>query len=170
MLIRRIRLVLVVVTLVVFQTTVFPHLRVFDAMPDLALVATVAIAYEEGPQSGLIFGFVSGLAIDLFLSSPAGLSALAFALTGWAIGISQSAMFRESRSLRPALGFIGGLFGGTIFVMVGAIAGEDQYLSIHSVQIVIVAALYDALLAYLIFPFVRWGVHDPYAGMAWRRR
>lgn len=170
MLLRRIRLVLVIITLVVLQTTVFPSLRVFDAMPDLLLVATVAMAYEDGPQAGLVFGFVGGLAIDLFLSSPAGLSALAFAATGYVIGVFQSGLMRESRSIRPILGFVGGLFGGTIFVVVGAIVGESGYLSLNSVKIVIVAALYDALVAFVIFPFVRWAAQDADAGMAWGRR
>lgn len=168
--IRRIRLVLVVVTLVVLQTALFDDLRVFGAIPDLALVATVAIAYEEGPRSGLVFGFASGLAIDLFLSSPAGLSALSFALTGVTIGVFQGAMIRESRRVGPLLGGIGGLVGGTLFLLVGGIAGEDQYFSLHRVQIVLVAALYAAAVAFLVFPFVRWAVHDPHAGMAWRGR
>ena len=78
MLIRRLRLVLVVVTLVVLETTLFRHLKIFDALPSLCLVATAAVAYEEGPQSGALFGFLSGMAIDMFLSTPLGLSALAY--------------------------------------------------------------------------------------------
>jgi rod shape-determining protein MreD len=167
-LLRRIRLVLVVVTLVVVQTTIFPSLRVFGAIPDLCLVATVAMAYEEGSQAGLVFGFASGLAIDLFLASPAGLSALAFAVTGYGIGVFQSGLVRESRIIGPILGATGGLVGGTIFVIVGAIVGESGYLSLHSVQVVIVAALYDAVVSYAVFPFVRWAAHDPDAGVAWR--
>src|SRR3981189_467198 len=100
-------------TLVVLQTAIFPHLRVFGAIPDLCLVATVAIAYEEGPQVGAIFGFAAGLAIDLFLSSPAGLSALAFSLTGYFLGIFQGGLVRESRNIAPVMGVIGGLIGGT---------------------------------------------------------
>jgi rod shape-determining protein MreD len=169
-LLRRIRLILVVVTLVVVQTTIFPSLRVFGAIPDLLLVATVAMAYEAGPQAGLLFGFAGGLAIDLFLSSPAGLSAFAFAATGYGVGVFQSGLMRESRSIRPILGFVGGLVGGTIFVVIGGVVGESGYFSLNSVKIVIVAALYDALVAYLIFPFVRWAANDPDAGIAWGRR
>lgn len=169
MLLRRIRLVLLVVTLVVIQTTIFPSLRVFGAAPDLLLVATVAMAYEEGPEAGLVFGFASGLAIDLFLSSPAGLSAFSFAITGYLVGIFQSGIVRESRNVAPLLGGFGGLVGGTIFVIVGGIVGGDQYFSLNSVKILILAALYDALVAYAVFPFVRWAVHDPDTGRAWRR-
>jgi rod shape-determining protein MreD len=169
MLIRRIRLVLLVITLVVLQTAVFPHLRVFGAIPDLCLVATVAMAYEEGPQRGALFGFASGLVVDLFLASPAGLSALANACTGYAVGVFQGGMVRESRALPVVLGGIGGLIGGTIFVIVGGIAGQAGYLSLTSVRIVIVASIYDALVAPLVFPFVHWANHDPDYGYNRRR-
>ena len=76
---RRIRLVLVVITLVVLQTTVVTHLRVFDAVPNLLLVAAVAMAYDSGPLSGALFGFAGGLCVDLFLTTPLGLSALSYA-------------------------------------------------------------------------------------------
>jgi len=170
MLIRRVRLGLLIVTLVVLQTAVFPHLRVFGAIPDLCLVATVAMAYEEGPQAGALFGFISGLVIDLFLASPLGLSALANACTGYGVGVFQGGLVRESRLVPFILGGIGGLVGGTIFVVVGGIAGESGYLSLTSLRIVIVAAIYDALVAPLIFPFVRWANHNPDYGYSSRRR
>ncbi len=157
---RRLRLFLVVVMLVVLQTSVFPHLRVFGAMPDLCLVATVAIAYEEGPDLGALFGFASGLAIDLFLETPLGVSALSFAIVGFIVGVLQSGMLRPSSWVSPFLGGIGGLAGGTLFVLIASIAGQDQLLALRSVKIVIVAALYDALLAPLIFPIARWAASD----------
>jgi rod shape-determining protein MreD len=167
---RRIRLVLVVISLVVLQTAVFTHLRIFGAVPDLTLVATVAMAYEEGPMSGAIFGFAAGLATDLFLSTPLGLSALSFALTGYAVGLFQSGMIRESRGIASVLGGVGGLVGNTIFLIVGSIAGHDELFALHNVQIVIVASLYDALVAIAVFPFVRWAVRDADTGKAWPQR
>ena len=170
MLIRRIRLVLLVITLVVLQTAVFPHLRVFGAIPDLCLVATVAMAYEEGPQRGALFGFASGLVVDLFLASPAGLSALANACTGYVRRrVPGRDGARVARALPVVLGGIGGLFGGTIFVIVGGISGQAGYLSLTSVRIVIVASIYDALVAPLVFPFVHWANHDPDYGYNRRR-
>jgi len=168
MTIRRVRLALVIIPLVVFQTTVFPHLRVFGAIPDLCLVATVAMAYEEGPQTGALFGFISGLAVDLFLASPLGLSALANACTGWGVGVFQGGLVRESRLVPVVLGGVGGLVGGTIFVIVGGIAGESGYLTLTSVRILIVAAIYDGVVAPLVFPFVRWANHNPDYGFTRR--
>jgi rod shape-determining protein MreD len=169
MAIRRVRLGLLIITLVVLQTAVFPHLRVFGAIPDLCLVATVAMAYEEGPQAGALFGFISGLVVDLFLASPLGLSALANGCTGYAVGVFQGGLVRESRLVPFVLGGVGGLVGGVIFMVVGGIAGGSGYLSLTSVRIVIVAAIYDALVAPLVFPFVRWANHDPDYGYNRRR-
>jgi rod shape-determining protein MreD len=153
---RRIRLILVVITLLVLQTTVFTHLRVFDAVPDLLLVAAVAMAYESGPLSGALLGFAGGLCIDLFLTTPLGLSALTYALTAYAVGVFQGGMIRESRTIAPVLGGVGGIVGGILFVLIGGIAGRGELFALHNIQVIVVAAVYDAVVAYAVFPFVRW--------------
>ena len=88
--IRRIRLGLVVLVCVVLQTTLFTHLRIDGVVPDLGLVAVLAVAYEDGADTGAVYGFLMGLAMDLFLTTPLGLSALAFAVTGYAVGVFQA--------------------------------------------------------------------------------
>jgi rod shape-determining protein MreD len=134
---------------------------VFGAAPDLCLLATVAVAYEDGPDTGAMFGFFSGLATDLFLASPLGVSALTFAIIGYLVGVFQSGLLRPSGWVAPMLGGLAGLAGGALFVVVASIAGEDGLLNGHSVKIIVVAAIYDALLAPLIFPIGRWAAHDP---------
>jgi rod shape-determining protein MreD len=159
---RWLRYFLVILTLVVLQTALFPDLRVFGAVPDLLLVAAIAVGYERGPEAGAVFGFVGGLAIDCFLSSPLGVSALAFSLVGYGVGVFQSGLLRSSRWIAPVLGGIGGLVGGALWVVIAALAGQDELITAHSARIVVIAAIYDAVLALLIFPFVHWacGNHD----------
>jgi rod shape-determining protein MreD len=167
--IRRIRLILVVITLVVLQTSVFTHLRIFDAVPTLLLVATAADAHESGPLSAAVFGFASGLVVDLFLTTPIGLSALSYALTGYAIGIFQAGLIRESRSVAPILGGVAGLVGNVLFILIGGVAGRSELFSAHSIQVLIVASLYDAAVAYAVFPFVRWAARSE-LGPGWPGR
>ncbi|MBM3658808.1 MAG: rod shape-determining protein MreD [Actinobacteria bacterium] len=158
---RWIRFFLLIVSLVVIQTAIFPSLRVFGAVPDLLLVATVAVAYERGPEAGAVFGFVAGAAIDVFLASPMGVSALAFALTGYGIGIFQSGLVRSSRWMAPILGGIGGLVGGFLWICIASIAGQDDLFATASFRILVTAAIYDALVAFLVFPFARWACGEP---------
>src|SRR6202011_1908705 len=120
--------------------------------------------------SGSLFGFASGLATDLFLTTPLGRSALAVALTGYGVGLFQSGLIRESRGIASVLGGVGGIVGNAIFLIVGGIVGHDELFAAHNIQVVIVAALYDSLLAIAVFPFVRWAVREADSGTAWDRR
>jgi rod shape-determining protein MreD len=152
----RIRLTLLVVTTVVLQSTLFPDLRFFGVAPDVGLVATIAVAYRVGPERGALYGFASGLAIDLFLQTPFGVSALAFAVVGYCVGIIQAGMSREVRFAAPLFGGIGGLVGGFLFVAVAALAGQDQVIAVRTIYVLLLAAAYDALLALALFPAARW--------------
>ncbi|HMG28283.1 MAG TPA: rod shape-determining protein MreD [Acidimicrobiia bacterium] len=164
----RMRLGLLIVAVVVLQTTVFSTgLKVFGVMPDLGLVLTVAVAFSLGPERGAVFGFVTGLAVDLFLSTPLGLSALSFALVGYGAGAVQGGLLRPSRWEPPTMGALGGLAGGVLFVGIGALAGREELLSLTSVRVILIASVYDALLACAVFPIARWAtdtrrgeVHD----------
>jgi rod shape-determining protein MreD len=159
---QRLRLALVIVVAVVLQTTLFSAgLRVFGVMPDVGLVLTVAVAYYQGPERGAAFGFAAGLAIDLFLSTPMGVSALSFALVGYGVGVVQSGLVRTSRWVAPIMGGLGGLVGGVLFVGVAALAGQDQLLALRSVKVILIASAYDALLAFVAFPVARWATRDP---------
>jgi rod shape-determining protein MreD len=152
----RLRLALLVVTTAVLQSTLFPDLRLFGAAPDLGLVATIAVAYRVGPERGALYGFANGLVIDLFLQTPFGLSALSFAVVGYCVGILQAGMSREVRFAAPIFGGIGGLLGGFLFVAVAALAGQDQVLAVRTIYVLLLAAVYDALLAYALFPAAKW--------------
>lgn len=157
---RWIRYFLLIVSLVVIQTAVFPSLRIWGAVPDLLLVATVAVAYERGAETGAVFGFVAGLSIDCFLSSPLGVSALAFSLVGYGVGVFQSGLVRASRWMVPFLGGVGGLIGGFLWICIASIAGQEDLFTPASFRILVIAAIYDAAAAFVVFPFARWACGD----------
>lgn len=163
---RAARALFVVLTIAVVQTAVMPHARVAGVVPELGLVATAAIAYRLGPEAGAVFGFTAGLALDLFLSTPLGLSALAWGLSGYVIGILQSGLLRTAWWVAPLLGLVGGVLGGLLFVGIGALVGQDQLWALHSARIVGLAALYDGLVAPVVFPLVLSAVRS--AGRALR--
>ena len=168
--IRRIRLGLVVLVCVVLQTTLFTHLQIDGVAPDVGLVAVLAVAWEDGPDTGAIYGFIMGLAVDLFLTTPLGLSALAFAVTGYAVGVFQTGVVRTTPWLATILGGLGGLFGGLLFVTAAAIVGQPGMLSFDSLRIVIIASIYDAIIAPIVFPLVRRAARRDDTPVNWRTR
>ncbi|MET0894633.1 MAG: rod shape-determining protein MreD [Acidimicrobiia bacterium] len=162
--IRRVRLAFVILAAVLLQTTVFTHLRIDDVAPEVGLVCVLAVAYEEGPNTGALFGFCMGLAIDLFLVTPLGLTAMTYAVTGFAVGVFQAGIVRSSPWMPPVLGFLGGLFGGFLFIAIGAMVGQEGFLSAAAIKTVLIAAMLDALIAPIVFPVVRWAAREPEAG------
>jgi rod shape-determining protein MreD len=163
---RVIRVLLLVVVIVILQVTVFPHLRLFGVVPDLGLLVAIAVGYQEGPEAGALVGFVAGLGYDLFLETPLGLSALAYALVGYGVGVIESSLLRSPRWLPSLLGFLGGLLGGLLIITIGVLVGLDGVKGAHGVETVLLAALYDALLAPFVFFLVRkvLGTPDRVAG------
>jgi rod shape-determining protein MreD len=117
--IRRIRLGFVVIICVVLQTTLFTHLRIDGVAPEVGLVAVLAVAYYEGAEPGAFFGFAMGFAVDLFLTTPLGLSALSYAITGYVVGQVQAAMVRRPPFVAPLIGGLGGLLVVLLFVVLG---------------------------------------------------
>jgi rod shape-determining protein MreD len=149
--------------LVVVQVAIFPHLRLFGVVPDLGLIVAVAIGYQHGPDAAAIAGFMCGLGFDLFLETPLGLDALAYAAVGYSIGVLEAGLFRSPRWLPSLLSLAGGVFGGLLIIGVGVLAGVDGVKGRHGVATVALAALYDALLAPPVFFVVSavFGEPDP---------
>jgi rod shape-determining protein MreD len=145
------RLAVLLAVTVVLQVAFFPHLRLAGRVPDLGLVVAVAVAFDYGPEAGALVGFLVGLGYDFFLETPLGLTALAYALTAYAVGVLQGGVLRTPRWFTPVIGAACGIVGGLLFVGVGLLAGVDAVHGDQAFTTVALASLYDALLAPFVF-------------------
>jgi rod shape-determining protein MreD len=160
---------LLAVTTVVLQVSFMPHLRLFGVVPDLGLVLAIAVAYHDDAEAAAIVGFVTGLGFDLFLRTPVGASALAYAVTGYLTGVVQAGLIRSSRWLPFALGGLGGFVGGLMFVGIAILAGTDSLIRVGTLNLVARAAVYDAVVAMVVFPLVERFVRNRVAPpISWR--
>ena len=99
-----------------------------------------------------MFGFAAGLAADVFLQTPLGLGALAFGLTAFLVGAMQTRLVSPAWWIRPAVGIGAGIASGLLFIGLGAVVGQDQLVAVHSLQVVGFAAIYDGVVALVLFP------------------
>ncbi len=90
------RAALVLLAALVLQVTMLSDLRVLGALGDLMLALTVAAGLTGGADRGVTWGFATGVLYDLMLDTPFGLSALTYALVGYAVGLAGSALMRTS--------------------------------------------------------------------------
>ena len=77
----------------------------FDHPPDLLLLAVLIVATRTNERTGLLFGALAGLALDLFSGALIGPQILAKGVTGFFSASVRRLMARKSRSLL-ALAFV----------------------------------------------------------------
>jgi rod shape-determining protein MreD len=90
------RVTLVVVVFLTAQLTVVLDLRLGTVHPDIMVLLPIMAGLVGGPSSGASMGFGAGLAADLFLPTPFGLSALVGCLIGYTVGVTTLALDRTA--------------------------------------------------------------------------
>ena len=155
---RWLRAGIVLVLALVFHTAVFPQFRVADVRPDLMLLLAILGGLAAGPQVGAVFGFACGVAVDLLLQTPIGLSALTFSLIGYGVGAFQGVLLRSAVWLTPAVAAAASAVGILAFGMVGAVLGQAHLMTSTIFTVMAVVALLNALLALPAARAVAWAL------------
>ena len=137
------------------QTTVFARIELFGVTPDLVLVLVICFALLEGPTTGAVVGFSSGLLRDLLLTSPKGLTGLSYLTIGYVVGSVRP--YVESTSVMvPVTGvFLGSLAATSLYGLLEALLGLETVPFGRTVQVVLLVAVYNTLLVPFVYPLVR---------------
>src|SRR6266545_3209512 len=90
----------IVVTALLLQSTVFAQISLLGARPELMYLLTVLSALLEGPASGSVVGFGSGMAQDFLLNAPKGITALTLTLLGHSMGTVRQYIVTPSALVR----------------------------------------------------------------------
>ncbi len=159
----RFRVPLVLLTLLLLHTTVLADVRVLDVMPDVMLLVAVAAGITGGAVRGATIGFVSGLAVDVFLRGPMGLSALVFTLVGYAMGVVHTGVLRPSWYLRSLAALAGSAGGVVLYAVIGTILGE-QLVDLRLITVAMVVGVANAVLAPVVVRVVAWSLAGDTAG------
>jgi len=140
----------------VLQVCLFARFSYEGARPDVMILLAVLAGFLLGPERGAIVGFASGLAFDLVLSTPLGLSALVYTLVGFGVGAVSGGVVRSSRWIVPAVAAGGSAVGVVVYALVGAVIGEPTLEGPSLATIVVVVAAVNALVAPLAARAILW--------------
>lgn len=147
---------LTVLAAAVLQTALFPSLTLLGFRPDLLLLVVLAIALRDGPASGAVIGAVSGLLTDLMVSqAPVGLGVLVFTGIGYGVGQARPYLAPGSLSAPLLLAFVSGAIGTAGYGALASLLGDDRVTSTLLLQASLSVALYNTLLAPIVFGVVR---------------
>ena len=71
----------------IIQNSVFPLIPFLSATPNLLLILTFSFGFMEGQRSGMVYGLLAGILLDLFYSGPFGFYTLFYIYVGYVNGI-----------------------------------------------------------------------------------
>ena len=152
---RAVRLGLVLLPVLTIQTTWMADLRPFGAPGDLLLLLAIAAGMVGGPVRGAVVGFAAGIAMDLVLLTPFGLSSLTYLAVGYAVGTIHDGVLRSAPWIPVVAGFVASALGVVFFVVLGQLVGQ-QFRIPQLPQVVVVTATINALLVFPAVFVLRW--------------
>ncbi|TDD85329.1 rod shape-determining protein MreD [Actinomadura rubrisoli] len=153
---RSVMAAIVIVVTLILQVSVANRLPLPGGVqPDLVLLAVVALALVSGSMTGMVTGFLAGLAADIIPPSDhtLGRYALVYCLIGYLCGIASAEMDRQS--VVPFFAVAAGALAGTVlYAVTGMILGDPRAEWSTVARMVPLQVVYDVIAS----PFMVWAV------------
>jgi rod shape-determining protein MreD len=153
-----VRVALVIFVVLMVQQTMMVALRVGGVHPDLLWLLPITAALADGPETGGIVGFWAGLAFDLVLPTPFGLSALVGCLLGYAVGALTTAVDPRTTWLKPVAALTGSVAADMLFAVLGAILGQPQMVQIDFVALFLMISISSVVFVLPVSRLMRWAL------------
>jgi rod shape-determining protein MreD len=148
----------VILTGLLLQSTLFAPPNGFTlagARPELMYLVTIVLAMLEGPASGAVAGFASGMAEDFLLNQPKGITALTLTLIGYVVGQLRQYIVTPS-PLLPVVLVATGTAGGVMFNgLVRFLLGQLNVSTLYLIRTALLSAAYNAVLTPIFYPVLR---------------
>jgi rod shape-determining protein MreD len=145
----------IIITAVLLQSTVFSQLRLLGVRPELLYLVTILIALQEGPNEGAIVGFTAGLAQDMLLDQPKGITALTLTLLGYTVGMARQYIVSPSPLVPTIVVAIATALGVAFYEIVTFLLGQFEASITYAVKVALLTALYNAVLTPILSPLLR---------------
>lgn len=134
-----------------FEATVTTYLRFGEVQPHLLLALGVVLTIAVGLETGLVWAFVGGLALDVLVQRPMGSTAFVLLLCMGGAAVLGRVLARL-RPLAPILaaGVLSLVYSTVLLVVVGALRTPPPIAD--PLGAFLPGAIYDAVIAGLIGP------------------
>ena len=154
------RLSFLLVVALTLQLVVAAQIEVFGARGDRLLLVAVAAGLAHGPERGAVYGFATGIAYDLLLQTPFGLSALTYGTVAFLAGSRQDSVLRAAWWIPAVTAVTASALGVILYGVFGTVVGEDL-VGWSLIQVAVVVAALNGVLALPVVRLVRWGTGAP---------
>lgn len=162
--------VLLLVSALVLQSTLFTSLTLFGVVPQLVFVVVICLAAIESENLGLVSAFSGGLLVDLVMpGSLLGLTSLVLTLVAYCTSRASQLAPEGSVGFPVVAVALGSVAAEILYAFFSVLLGQNWVSLGDTVRIGALIVLYNTLLAPLILTVVRWSI-DVVRGDRGRRR
>jgi rod shape-determining protein MreD len=153
-----VRVAFVVFVALMAQSTIVDAVRVAGVHPDIVWLLAITAALQAGPETGAMVGFWAGLAFDLVLPTPFGLSALVGCVLGYSVGSMTAAVDERAAWLKPVAALMGSVAADMLFAVLGAVLGQQQMVQVDFLALFGVVGVSSVVLVLPVNRLMRWAL------------
>ena len=150
------RLVLVLLIIISFQTTLFAEMRPFGVAAQLVLLFVIVSGSINGSTIGALTGLIAGLMYDFILPTPVGLTSLALGLAGATAGLLTYFFHEPTWRMRLITVGVVSLLGEIYYPLAQTVVGLDGWLQLRIIKVALVVAICNLALSPIAILVCRW--------------
>lgn len=147
---------LLLIVAFVIQSSLFPLIPVLAASPNLLLILAFSFGFIGGKESGMFYGLIAGLFMDLFYSGPVGFYTLLFLLIGYCNGICTQYYYEEYITLPLVLSIINEFaYSMYVFVFRFLFRGKIHF-GYYFMKIMLPETIFTVVTTLCIYRVILW--------------
>lgn len=153
---RYVSILIMIIICFLLQTTVLPHFRLTNVMPNLLIIMTSASGFMFGRRYGMFAGFLCGALVDLIYGDVVGVCIFIFVLIGFINGLANKYYFKDDLSIPLfAMGISDVIYSLLYFICNFLLRGRLDFLT-YGRDIMIPEMIYTILFGVILYKFLYW--------------
>lgn len=144
------------ITVAILQTTIVPQLAIWGVFADLPLLVVVSWSLLRGAREGILWGFIAGLAVDLFSGAPFGAATFGMIAVGFLSGLGHATVYRAQIALPLVTMFLATIVYDLIFLAIVWLSGHPVTWLDSLFHLILPSAVLNTVLTPVVFVIMRW--------------
>lgn len=154
--IKKIKFGLLILLFAFFQSAILDYIKIFDAKPDLLLIAVFVSGISFNMFWASFFGIFSGILKDALVINSFGINTLIFAISGFLISRLSRKVSFENKFVCMAFIFIATIANSVIIKLFFSFIGKPMPLTLNAfLRIAFFESLYNAISLLLLLRFLK---------------
>ncbi len=149
------RLVLLALLAVLVQESAISQISIFGVSADITPLVVMSVGLLCGSLTGAIFGFATGLLIDLVLVQTLGVTSLLYIAIGYWAGRLRELRDPSHELVPLAGGALASTFAGLGMALIQFLLGVDAPVSLLLLQQIFIVVLVNTLISLPVYALIR---------------